>query len=216
MPDSTENTDNVRFPGQPTAWKLLKIWLAIGAQSFGGGSVTFQLIRQEMVSKRNWITELEFIEMNTLSVLVPGINLLAIAVQIGHRLAGWRGIAATLAGMLLPSSLITAFLTAGFTAIQNWPPFQQILKGILPATAALMFVVFSQTSLPLLKVSLQESKLSLLVATLFIAVSTFLISFLNLPVWLVLLFAAVAGALIFPRLNRPASKPATSETEQQP
>ncbi len=180
----------------PTAWKLLGIWALIGAQSFGGGPTTLQSIRREMTLKRGWITEMEFVHFWTLSSLVPGINMLSFAIQIGRKLAGWRGIAATLIGLLLPSTLITVAITAGFSAVQNWPPFQAMLRGILPAAAGLMFVTFLQMTRPLLRESRRQGWASLGVSLGFIGVTAAMIGLLRWPVWLALLLAMLSGVLL--------------------
>ncbi len=132
----------------------------------------------------------------TLCQLVPGINLIAFAMLIGRKLAGWAGVAATVTGMLLPSAIITTFLTAGFGLVQGSPAFKSILQGILPATAGLMFVVVVTLGRPLLKESRQAGRRSLLLSVSFIVTAAALISFLRVPVWLALLLAGVAGALV--------------------
>lgn len=186
-----------RLPETPNPLKLLRIWFWIGAQSFGGGPSTQQLIRQQMTIKREWISEAEYVRFWTLCVLVPGINLIAFAILIGNKLAGWRGILATLIGMLFPSSLITVVLTAGFISAQQWPPFQAMLRGILPATAGLMFVFVLNMGRPLLKESGQEGRSSLAFSLAFITSAALLLGWLALPVWIVLPLAAGLGAFVF-------------------
>lgn len=185
----------------------------IGAQSFGGGPATLQLIRREMIDRRGWIKEDEFVRLWTLCTLVPGINLIAFAILAGRQLAGWRGVAATLTGMLLPSVLITTFLTAGFTSIQNLPVFHSMLNGIIPATAALMFVFVIQMGRPLVMEGLREGPPSLAVTLFFIAGTALLISVLHLPVWMVLLLAAAAGSVA---LSNPLPKQLAADKKLLP
>jgi chromate transporter len=196
---------------QPTALKLFKIWLLIGAQSFGGGSMTWQLIRQEMVVKRGWIGELEYIHINTLATLVPGINLIAVAIQIGRKLAGWRGIAATVTGMLLPSAIITALLTIGFSLVENSQPVKAMLGGIVPATNALLFLIFVQFSVPLLRQSAREGRLSVGLAMGLTVLAFGLSYWLQMPVAFVLLISALTGALVFPIVAKSQTKAAEGE-----
>ncbi len=180
----------------PTARKLLLIWAGIGAQSFGGGPTTLLFIQREMVERRGWLSEAEFVRFWALCPLVPGINLIGFAILIGRRLAGWRGIAATLAGMLLPSAIITTVLTAGFSSLQGWPPFQSALRGLIPATAGLMFVLALQMGRPVFKEVRQEGWPRLATAVGFVLCAAVLLGWLQLPSWLVLLMALVAGAFL--------------------
>ena len=180
----------------PTSLKLLGIWSAIGAQSFGGGPATLQLIFREMVTRRHWLSEEEYWRYWTFSPLVPGINLIAFAILIGRRLAGWQGILATLFGMLIPSAIITTILTAGFTSIEQWPPFQSMLKGIIPATGGLMFALAAQMGVPMLKQSYQEGRTRLALSLGFVTSAVALITFLHWPVVAVLLTGVTAGAFV--------------------
>src|SRR5262249_37167793 len=96
------------------AWQLLRIWTGIGLQSFGGGTSTVFLIQREFIEKRNWLTMEEYIILWNLCLFTPGINLASLTILIGRKLGGYRGIVASLVGMLLPSATITCLLTAGF------------------------------------------------------------------------------------------------------
>src|ERR1051326_3891465 len=91
----------------PGTWKLFRIWTGIGLQSFGGGASTTLLIQRAFIDKYGWLTLEEFAHLWNLCIFTPGINLVALTVLIGRKLGGVRGIVASLAGMLLPSALIT-------------------------------------------------------------------------------------------------------------
>src|SRR2546430_11357795 len=103
----------------PGIWKLFRIWAAIGLQSFGGGASTIFLIQRAFIDKGRWMTMEEFARYWNLCIFTPGINLVALTVLIGRKLGGTWGIVVSLAGMLLPSGLITCLLAAGFEPIQN-------------------------------------------------------------------------------------------------
>ena len=70
----------------------------------------------------------EFGEAWALSQLSPGIHLVALAGLIGRRAAGWRGILAAVAEMMIPAAAITVALTAG-TA---WSPRHRSLAPRSP------------------------------------------------------------------------------------
>jgi chromate transporter len=189
-------------PPKIGAWKLLGIFTLIGIQSFGGGSATLLLIRRAVVDKHGWLTEEEFTRYFALCQIAPGINLIALCILIGNKLAKFGGMLACLAGMLLPSVLITALLTVGFTVVQTWTAMQAALKGIVPATAGLSLILALELARPLLKQSQKEGKISFTISLAIIVSAAVFLSILQLPVILVLLVGAMAGMLILARYER--------------
>lgn len=183
-----------------SAWQIFVIWAIIGAQSFGGGPTTQLLIRREMIEKRGWITDQDFSEMWTLSNLVPGINLVAFSLLVGRKLCGFKGAMACTWGMMLPSATITTLLTAGFTSLQKYAFFQAMLHGIIPATVGITFVFVVNFARPYLKQSLEEGRTSFAINLLFAATTALLLGVLKMSAVLVLILAAIAGAILFPIL----------------
>ena len=82
---------------QPTALQLFLIFSRIGLTSFGGGLSGWLL--REFVRDRAWIGEEEFLNGLSLSQALPGVNVTNMAIWIGHRLLGFRGAAAGVAGI---------------------------------------------------------------------------------------------------------------------
>lgn len=171
-----------------------------------------------MIVRHKWLTDEDYVRMWALCTLSPGINQLALATLIGRKLAGWPGIAATLGGLLVPSSLITTLITAGFTVIQGWPPFQAVLRGVIPATAGLMFMVMINMGRPLVREGRREGQRRLILTFAFILLIGFMIGFLKLPVIGVLLVASGLGAVFFkaPLLPAKEVEAAIEPTEEQP
>ncbi len=103
----------------------------------GGGPSTIYLMRQELVAKRRWLTERQFLEDWAFSKLSLGINLIALTALIGGRLFGVRGIVVSLAAMLVPSAVITAVMTAVYAGIRDEPLVRAALAGAGPVTAGM-------------------------------------------------------------------------------
>ena len=129
---------------------LLRVWLTLSVQSFGGGVATLALIRRAAVAEQGWLSDAEFGQFWGLVQLAPGINLLALTVLIGRRVAGVRGIAVSLLGLLLPSVALTIGLTAGYAEVQHAAWVQSALRGIVPATVGVGLVTAWQIARPLL------------------------------------------------------------------
>ena len=79
----------------------------------------------------------EFGEAWALSQLSPGIHLVALAGLIGRRVAGWRGVAAAVGGMMIPAAAITVALTAAYGLIAASPLALAALAGLAPVTGGM-------------------------------------------------------------------------------
>ena len=117
--------------------RLARSWVAVGTQSVGGGTSTLLLIRRLAVDGERWMSAREFGEVWALSQLSPGIHLVALAGLIGQRVAGWRGAAASVAGMMIPAAAITVGLTAAYGLIATAPLAKAALAGLAPVTGGM-------------------------------------------------------------------------------
>jgi chromate transporter len=89
-----------RTPNSPASLGALFIsFLAIGSTSFGGGLTGW--IRRELVEKRAWLDDQQFLSCYALSQMVPGATNVNLAVLIGTQLRGVAGALAALAGLIL-------------------------------------------------------------------------------------------------------------------
>jgi len=120
-----------------TAWQFLRTWIGIGVQSVGGGSATLYLMRRAFVERAPIIPVRDFMEYWALSRVSPGIHLIALAAMLGRQIAGVRGIAIAVLGMMLPSGLITAAMTAGYGAIRDQPLVARAVAGMGPVAIGL-------------------------------------------------------------------------------
>jgi chromate transporter len=85
----------------------------------------------------------EFGEAWALSQLSPGIHLVALAGLVGRRAAGWRGVVAAVAGMMIPAAAITVALTAGYEVIAASPVARAALAGVGPMTGGMTIATAS-------------------------------------------------------------------------
>ncbi len=171
-------------------------WLTIGFQSFGGGLSTLTLIQRGFVQQRNWLTEEQFVRINAISQIAPGINILSIAIQIGDELGGAKGIAASLLGLLLPSVTITVVMTAGYALVQRLPVVQAAFRGIIPATIGLgALTVWSMLRALLRESAAVGGKPESSAAALIVASSAVLIA-LHAPVVAVLIAGGAIMAVV--------------------
>ena len=199
----------------PTTWQLFRIWSSIGLQSFGGGASTSFLIQRTFIDKYGWMTMEEYMRLWNLCIFTPGINLVALTILIGRKLGGVWGIVVSLAGMLLPSGLITCLLAAGFELIQHNPTVQAIVHGVIPATAGIMLVVGLRFAQPLVQLAWKEGWQRLGISVILMALCALAIIVLKISVIPVLLATALLGMLFFTSWRKPVTIAASHELSEE-
>lgn len=182
----------------PGPWRLFLLWAAIGFQSFGGGASTQFLIQEQFTARHRWLTPEELLHYLSLCTLTPGINIIALNILIGRKLAGPRGIVASLAGLLLPSAAITCLLAALVTRFEDYPAVPAALRGVVPATAGAMLLVGINYLRPLTRAARRDGLGAALASVTILVTSVLAIIVWQVPVALVVTGAIGLGALLFP------------------
>lgn len=171
------------------------IFTVLGIQSFGGGSSTFFLIHKECM-ERGWLTEDEFIRTWALAQIAPGINLVKFTMLIGFRLRGWPGLVVAVAGLMLPSAIVTVLMTAGFTVIRSLPIVQAIMKGVLPAAIGLSLANATNMAQPLFTRAHREGAARLATHVAILLASAYLLAALGVSPILILFLAGGAAIVL--------------------
>ncbi|HEX4922591.1 MAG TPA: chromate transporter [Bdellovibrionales bacterium] len=114
--------------------------LKVGALSFGGAGRIF-LYHEGVVEKHEWLSEDEYAEIFTIVQVLPGPNLVNLAVYLGYRLAGpWWSIAGLLA--LATPGVFFALAVIAIVDLQNFHVaslFQGFSLGSIALFAAFLF-----------------------------------------------------------------------------
>ena len=107
----------------------------IALQGFGG---VLAVVQRELVEKKQWLTTEEFVEDWAVSQIMPGPNVVNLALIIGDRYFGWRGALVALAGMLTFPLFVVMVLTIGLAGIGHLPAVQGALRGMGAVSAGLI------------------------------------------------------------------------------
>jgi len=107
----------------------------LALQGFGG---VLPVAQRELVERRRWLTREQFLEMLSLAQVLPGPNILNLALMIGDRAFGWRGVAAALGGLLLAPLLIMLTLTVAYGQLASVPMVAGALRGMGAVAAGLV------------------------------------------------------------------------------
>lgn len=135
------------------------------------------LIQREVVDRRGWIDEQEFLNMIALAQAAPGLIAVNSAIFIGWRIGGWKGVCGAVLGAVLPSFLIILGIAMVFADWKELPAVEAVFKGIRPAVVALI-------AAPLFKLA-KSAKISWLTALIPIAAALLIwLGGVN-PVWVI-------------------------------
>jgi chromate transporter len=169
--------------------KLLELFISffkIGAFTFGGGYAMISLIEQEVVTKKKWLSETDFVDMLATVQSLPGPISINSSVYVGYKQRGILGAVAASIGTALPSFVIILLLALVFTDMQDHPTIEKVFKGIRPAVVALIVS-------PLVRLS---QKTGITYKTVIIPIAAALLVWqLNVSPILIILVAATSGIL---------------------
>lgn len=118
--------------------ELALLFLRLGLTAFGGPAAHIALMHQEVVARRNWLTPQEFLDLSAATNLIPGPNSTELAIFIGQKLHGARGLIVSGACFILPSALIVGALAWLYVRFGTTPQAAGILYGIKPVMMAVI------------------------------------------------------------------------------
>jgi len=177
-----------------TLGELFTAFTVLALQGFGG---VLPVAQRELVEKRRWMTREQFVEMLAVSQVLPGPNVVNLALMFGDRCFGWRGAVAAFGGMMAAPTLIVLGLTLLYAEYSRVPVVAGALRGMGAVAAGLVL----STAIKL-ATTLRSNRMGFWVGLAF-ALATFVaIAWLHVPlVWIVLGLGALAMAIAWQRLG---------------
>lgn len=183
-------------PGDPDAAtlpRILALFTQIGLTSFGGGLSAW--IYREVVGRRRWLTEDEFLGGLALSQILPGPNVINLSIYIGQRLRGSVGSLIAVTALLLPPMFVVVVLAAIFHRFSDLAWLHDMLEGIAAAAIGLTFSVAYRAA--------QHAASHSRVAPLFTLAVFAAIGLLDFPMIPVVLCLAPLAVFVAMRKRRP-------------
>jgi len=118
------------------AWVFLKL----GVIAFGGPAAHIAMMEDEVVRRRRWLTRDEFLDLLGATNLIPGPNSTELAIHIGHRKAGWKGLLVTGSCFILPAAFMVTEIAWAYVRYGATPTGGGVLYGVGPVVIALVVV----------------------------------------------------------------------------
>jgi chromate transporter len=118
--------------------EIARLFLRLGAVSFGGPAAHVALMEEEIVRRRRWLSREAFLDLLGAANLIPGPNSTELAIHIGYARAGWAGLVVAGICFILPAALIVAALAWGYVRFGALPAISGILAGVKPVVLAVV------------------------------------------------------------------------------
>src|ERR687897_780578 len=119
-------------------WRLAQLFLKLGTIAFGGPAAHIAMMRTEVVERRRWMEEQEFLDLFGASNLIPGPNSTELAIHLGRVRAGWRGLLVAGACFILPATLIVLVFAWAYARYGSTPQAEGLLYGVTPVVVAIV------------------------------------------------------------------------------
>src|SRR5574342_532758 len=90
--------------------EVTALFLKLGFTAFGGPAAHIGIMHHEVVVKRKWLTDEQFLDLLGATNLIPGPNSTEMAIHIGFVRAGWLGLFVGGLCFIAPAMLIVLAL----------------------------------------------------------------------------------------------------------
>ena len=107
----------------------------LALQGFGG---VLAVVQRELVERKRWMTREEFVEEWAVAQIMPGPNVVNLALMIGSRYFGLRGAVVALAGMLVAPLAVVLLLALLHARFAGYTQLAGALRGMGAVAAGLV------------------------------------------------------------------------------
>jgi chromate transporter len=184
-------------PHRTSLAEIARLFLKLGTIAFGGPAAHIAMMEDEVVRRRQWLTQEEFLDYLGATNLIPGPNSTELAIHIGRARAGWPGLLVAGACFILPASIIVGVIAWAYVRYGALPAAAGLLYGVKPVVIAVVLQA-------LWRLARTAVKSRLLAALGIVATAA---AALGVNELLILLFAGALMAIVreADRARRPAS-----------
>jgi chromate transporter len=182
---------------------LFLSFTVLALQGFGG---VLAVVQRELVEKKRWMTQAQFVEDWAVAQIMPGPNVVNFCLIIGGRHFGLGGALASLAGLLFAPLAVVLILASVFGGVSDAPWAQGALRGMGAVAAGMI----AATGIKLIG-ALKLNPMGML-ACFSVMVSTFVcVSLLRWPLlWVLLGIGSLACAWAYQQLSKLDASEASS------
>jgi chromate transporter len=168
-------------------WKAFWFWVKLGFINFGGPAGQIAIMHKELVEKKRWVSEKQYLRTLNFCMLLPGPEAQQLATYIGWRLHGTVGGVVAGSFFVIPSIFVLWLLSYLAVAHSDVPAITGLLYGIQPVVIAIVVEA-------VLRIGKRTINHRVLVG--FAVVAFVALFFFSVPFPLVVLAAGLGGLLL--------------------
>lgn len=131
-----------RAPYSERLAEVAALFLRLGVTAFGGPAAHIAMMHDEVVKRRKWLTEQEFLDLLGATNLIPGPNSTEMAIHLGLLRAGGWGLVVAGCCFILPAMLIVMGLAWLYVRVGSSPQAEWLLYGVKPVVIAILIQAF--------------------------------------------------------------------------
>lgn len=121
-----------------TVGSLGRVFLKLGCLGFGGPVAHIAMMEDEVVSRRGWLSQADFLNALAVTNLIPGPNSTEMAIHIGYLRGGRVGGLVSGVAFIAPAFVMVLALSWLYVRFGTVPQVEQLLLGIKPAVVAVV------------------------------------------------------------------------------
>jgi chromate transporter len=113
-------------------------FLRLGVVAFGGPAAHIAMMREDLVRRRRWVTDDEFLDLLGITNLIPGPNSTEMAIHLGYTRAGAWGLVLGGVCFIVPAMAIVMSLAWAYVRWGALPVATSLLYGVKPVIIAIV------------------------------------------------------------------------------
>jgi chromate transporter len=112
--------------------------------AFGGPAAHIALMHRELVERRQWLTDSEFLDVVGASNAIPGPTSTEVAMYVGRRRAGIPGLVVGGLAFIAPAAAVVGVLAWTYVRYGTTPALDEVFEGIKPVVLAVVALAVVQ------------------------------------------------------------------------
>lgn len=120
--------------------ELAYLFLRLGITAFGGPPAHIAMMHDEVVTRRKWMDEQEFLDLMGATNLIPGPNSTQMAIHMGYSRAGLWGMLVSGGLFIIPSTILVIILTWLYVEYGTTNYAESLFYGIKPVVIAIVLL----------------------------------------------------------------------------
>ncbi|MEM1251116.1 MAG: chromate efflux transporter [Cyanobacteria bacterium P01_H01_bin.21] len=119
-------------------WTLAKLFLRLGCLGFGGPQAHIAMANDEVVERRQWLSQDQFTDGLAVCEMLPGPASTQMGIYIGYAHAGWLGALVAGISFIAPAFVIVVTLAWVYFRFAQLPQLTALFFGLQPVMIAII------------------------------------------------------------------------------